>query len=200
MRKPNDSPESERPEGPAAKAGYLVFALPLLGLLSPILLVYSIWDDYRSGALRRELLRRWPGKRGILVYSSSPNWQTYVERHWLPRLADHVVILNWSERATWTQRHPFEQRVVRRYGGEREFNPLAIIFKPRRRFATLRAWLDAIRRLDPLGMFAPSSRDTEVVRFLQAFREYKHGKDRLLRMQETRMFEALRQAESAPDA
>ena len=188
------------PRRPATPAGWALFAVPFLVLASPLLLAYSIWDDYRSSALRREFRRRWPGKRGILVYSSSPNWQTYVEEHWLPPLRDEVVILNWSERATWEQRHPFERSIVRRYGGEREFNPLAIIFKPRRRLATLRAWLDGIRRLDPLGMFAPNSRDTEVVRFFQAFREYKHGKEQLLRMKEAAMFEALRQASSAPDA
>jgi hypothetical protein len=200
VREHNDSPRATAPRRPATKAGWALFAVPFLVLLSPILLAYSVWDDYRSRALRRQFLRRWPGKRGLLVYSSSPNWQTYVEKHWLPTLGEQVVILNWSERATWAQRYPFEQRVFRRYGGEREFNPLAIIFKPRQRFATLRAWLHGIRRLDPLGMFAPNSRDTAVVRFFQAFREYKHGKDRLLRTKEMEMFEALRQAKSAPDA
>ena len=182
---------------PAATAGYLVFALPFLVVVSPILLAYSIWDDYRSTALRRQFGRRWPGKRGILVYSSSPNWQTYIEQHWLPTIADQVVVLNWSERATWAERHPFEQTVFRRYGGEREFNPLAIIFRPRRRLATLLSWLAAIGRLDPFGMFAPNSRDTAVVRFFQAFREYKHGKDQLLRTKEAEMFDALRQGGSA---
>lgn len=185
------------PGRPAATAGYLVFALPFLVVVSPILLAYSIWDDYRSSALRRQFGRRWPGKRGILVYSSSPNWQRYVEQHWLPTMGDQVVILNWSERATWSERHPFEQRVFRRYGGTSEFNPLAIIFKPRGRFATLRAWIQGIRRLDPWGMFVPNSRDTEVVRFFQAFRDYKHGKDQLLRTKEAEMFDALRQAGSA---
>lgn len=200
MGEPNDPKDSPRRQWPAATLGYLVFALPFLVVASPILLAYSLWDDYRSPALRREFLRRWPGRRGIIVYSSSPNWQTYIETHWLPALADQAVILNWSERATWAERHPFEQRVFRRYGGEREFNPLAIIFRPRRRFATLRAWLDGIRRLDPSGMFAPNARDTEVVRFYQAFRDYRHGKDRLLRAKETAMFEAFGRAKAAPDA
>ena len=104
------------------------------------------------------------------------------------------MILNWSERATWAQRYPLEQRIFRRYGGEREFNPLAIIFKPRRPLATLRAWLGAIGRLDGLRMFAPNSRDTAVVRFFQAFRDHKHGKEGLLRTKEAEMFEALREA------
>jgi hypothetical protein len=147
---PNDSPEPVRHERLATRAGCLVFGLPVLVLLSPILLAFSIWDDYRSTALRRQFLRRWPGKRGILVYSSSPNWQTYIERHWLPTIADRLVVLNWSERATWGERHPFEQTIFRRYGGEREFNPLAIIFRPRRRLATLLAEMfDAVRQGTP---------------------------------------------------
>jgi hypothetical protein len=183
-------------ERPAIGRGCLVFGLPLLVVASPILLAYSLWDDYRSSALRREFLRRWPGKRGILVYSNSPNWQTYIEQNWLPSIGDALLILNWSKRADWSQQHPFEQRVCRRYGGDREFNPLAIVFKPRGRVATLSAWLQGIGRLDPIAMFLPNSHDTEVVRFFQAFRDHKHGKDELLRTREKEMFDALRVATS----
>jgi hypothetical protein len=40
-------------------------------------------------------------------------------------------------------------------------------------------------------MFFPHSGDPEVVRFYQAFRDYKHGKDQLLQREEQRMFAAL---------
>lgn len=164
----------------------------MLILVSPIILAYLMWDEYRATSLRREFARRRPGKHGILVYSNSPNWQTYIEQQWLPALGDTLIVLNWSQRAKWRQAHPFEERVFRRFAGDREFNPLAIVFRPQRRFSRLAAWLRGIRDRDILAMFAPSRHDTEVVRFFQAFRDYKHGKEQVLRGNERRMFEAVR--------
>ena len=175
-----------------ASLGQLVFAVPLLIVLSPFIIAYVIWAEYRTLSLRREFSRRRPGKRGILVYSNSPNWQRYIEQHWLPALGDTLIVLNWSERATWSREHPFEERVFRRFAGDREFNPLAIVFKPRPRFARLVAWLRGARDRDIVAMLAPNPQDTEVVRFFQAFRDFKHGKDELLRNNERRMFDALR--------
>jgi len=96
-----------------------------------------MWEDYRVGAFRRAFAKRWPGRKGILIYSNSPNWQNYVETRWLPRLREQMVVLNWSERATWRDKWKFEAAIFRRYASDREFNPMAIVFKPRRGNATL---------------------------------------------------------------
>ena len=174
----------------AVGIGCLVFAVPLLVVLSPLILVFTWWEDYHAGALRREFVRRWgrDGKRGLLVYSNSPNWQRYIETNWLPRLRGRFVILNWSERAAWNKDHPFEALLFRRFAGDREFNPLAIIFLEQRRHATFRAWLQAIRRLDPIGMLAPSAPSVKVIRFWQPFRDFKHANDRALRAAEGELF------------
>ena len=112
-----------------------------------------------------------PGKRGILVYSNSPNWQQYIEQNWLPRIGSQFVLLNWSNRSKWPVEAPFEARVFRRFAGDREFNPLAIIFRAR-----------------PIGMLAPNTRNTVVIPFFQAFRDFRHGKGSLLHAKEAELF------------
>jgi hypothetical protein len=99
------------------------------------------------------------------VYSNSPNWQTYVEQNWLPQLESVAVVLNWSERHTWPERHPFEAQIFRMWAGAEEFNPIAIVI--------------------------PVDGAVRVIRFWQAFRDYKHGKDRTLRAAEAELEAAL---------
>jgi hypothetical protein len=99
------------------------------------------------------------------VYSNSTTWQAYVEGNWLPQLQSIAVVLNWSERRTWAERHPLEADIFRTWAGDREFNPLAIII--------------------------PADGPVRVIRFWRAFRDYKHGKDRTLRAAEEELGAAL---------
>lgn len=139
----------------AVVLGLLV--LPALLLAAPFLAAGAWLDRRRRRRLQRESHARWgaEGKRLLLVYSDSPNWREYIERHWLPPLAPVAVVLNWSERLTWTERHPLEAAIFRAWAGEREFNPIAIVIPPE----------GAVR----------------VIRFWRAFRNYKHGRPRALR-------------------
>jgi hypothetical protein len=98
----------------------------------------------------------------LLVYSASPHWQRYVEEQWLPRWGHRAVVLNWSERCDWPHPPPAEVALFRVFGGKLEFNPLGIVV--------------------PI-----TGRHAHVVRFWRAFREYKHGKDRLLRQAEAEL-------------
>lgn len=77
-----------------------------------------------------------------------------------------MVVLNWSERSTkkWKEK-PLEVRIFRHWGGEREFNPLAIVL--------------------------PEEGPVQVIRFWQAYKDYKHGKPRLLKQKEQDLFDAL---------
>ena len=179
--------------GGIAGLGCLLFCIPFFIALAPLILLFTWWEDYRAGAMRRAFVQRWgrTGKRGLLVYSNSPNWQRYVEEQWLPRLGEQLVVLNWSERATWNREHPFEARLFRQYAGNREFNPLALIFLARERHATFRAWMRAIKGRDLVGMLAPSARDVKVIRFWQPFRDFKHGKEGTLGAAEAELFAAL---------
>jgi hypothetical protein len=171
-----------------ARFGCVILCAPFLVIALPFVIAFSLWDDYRAAAFRRDFGRKWPGKRGLLVYSNSPNWQSYIEQHWLPRIGSQMVLLNWSERAMWADQAPFESAIFRRFAGDTEFNPLAIVFRTRAPHATLRTWISGIRALDPVSMVAPSPHDTLVIRFFQAFRDHKHGKDRLLRAREAELF------------
>jgi hypothetical protein len=171
-----------------AKIGCLVLCVPFVVLASPLILASTLWNHYRTIAIKREFLRRWPGKRGILVYSNSPHWGHYIEQNWLPRIGTQFVLLNWSNRSKWAVEAPFEARVFRRFAGDRDFNPLAIIFLQRVPSATLRAWLDSVRKGNPPGIRAPNPHNAAVIRFWQAFKDVKHGRDHLLRTMEAELF------------
>jgi hypothetical protein len=81
------------------------------------------------------------------VYSNSPTWKDYVEREILPRIQDHAVILNWSERRIW--KNSLAVLAFRYFGGFRNFNPMGMIFRP--------------------------FRFVKTYRFFEAFQEFKHG-------------------------
>ena len=134
--------------------------LGFLVIVAPLIVVTAGYDRWRRAQLRRAFLTRWApsGKDVLLVYSDSPHWQRYVETHWLPQLGARAVVLNWSERATWPERHPLEAAVFRRWAGDREFNPIAIVL--------------------------PARGPVKVIRFWRAFRDLKHGKPEALRAAE----------------
>ena len=108
------------------------------------------------------------GRYILFVYSESPNWQSYIEANILPRIQHSAVVLKWSERRHWSSTSPWEARFFRRFAGDREFNPLALVFCSRGRIHS--------------------------VRFHQAFLDYKHGKESALRDAERRLFERLQVA------
>ena len=129
--------------------GACIVVLPILLLAFPVLAVGAWLDRRRRRRLQREFHRRWggQGKRLLLMYSNNPNWQAYVEENWLPRLESISVALNWSERNTWAERHPFEAQIFRAWAGQREFNPLAIIIPADGPVRVIRLW-QAFRDLE----------------------------------------------------
>ena len=147
---------------------FLVFvALLLFALLSPLMIavVVAAILFYVLSALCLYVAvwfcwcRR--GRSVLFVYSDSPIWREYVEERILPRLGERAVVLNWSQRKRWRGTLPV--LVFRFFGGSRDFNPLAVVFRPLR-FA---------RRF----------------RFHEPFREYKHGKTESLARMERELFE-----------
>ncbi len=141
--------------------------LAILVLAAPLIAVGVAYDRWGRAKLQRAFTARWgqAGKDVLLVYSDSPHWKNYIETHWLPRLEARVVVLNWSDRASWADRHPLEAAIFRRWAGDREFNPIAIVL--------------------------PRHGPVKVVRFWRAFRDYKHGKVRSLRVAEQELAVAL---------
>jgi hypothetical protein len=102
------------------------------------------------------------GRRILLVYSRSPVWQEYIERNWLPVLADQAMVLNWSDRASWKGRRSFAAWVFRHWAPSDNFNPMAIVF--------------------------PGFRPAKRIGFYYAFRDWKHGKEEPLRDAEKQLF------------
>ena len=131
-------------------------------------------DFCRKRRAVQRFRRSWgrQGKDLLLVYSNSPNWQRYVEEHWLPRWGHRSVTLNWSERNEWARRGAPEVALFRAFAGCKEFNPLGIVVPP-------------------------AGSRVHVVRFLRAFRDYKHGNDRRLREAEAELAHYLREAPSS---
>lgn len=116
-------------------------------ILSPILLVavlcYLLW----GAILYLAIWMTWRNQFVIFVYSNSPTWKEYIEREILPHLQDRVVILNWSERRYW--KNSLAVLAFRYFGGYRNFNPIAVVFRP--------------------------FRFVKTYRFYEAFKEHKHG-------------------------
>lgn len=100
----------------------------LLILLSPFLIIwvllYFLW-----GAVL--YLTIWfTAKRPfvVFVYSHSPTWQDYMEGEILPYMQHRAVILNWSDRRHW--KNSLALLAFRYFGGHRNFNPMAMVFRP----------------------------------------------------------------------
>jgi hypothetical protein len=66
----------------------------------------------------------------------------------LPLVEERAVVLNWSARNKW-RRLSFPVHVFRTFGGDREFNPLVVLFRP----------------------FSPA----KIFRFWAPFKDWKHG-------------------------
>ncbi len=122
----------------------------LLVVLSPLIIV-AIASYLLTGlSLHLAIWCCWcsRGRYALFVYSDSPIWQEYIEEHMLPRLGEHAVVLNWSHRKRW--RSTLAVLAFRYFGGHREFNPMAVVFRP----------FHLTRRF----------------RFYEPFRAFKHGR------------------------
>ena len=102
---------------PLSKTVGAMLAVALFIALLPILLfatpfLFAAWglERLKKQRLRNRFHARWgaEGKRLLLVYSNSPHWQSYIEERWLPRLGPAAIVINWSERARWSEHHPLE--------------------------------------------------------------------------------------------
>lgn len=138
--------------------------LVLLLVVSPILILIWLFHHLNGFWLNYRFRRKWkPKNKNILfVYSESPNWQQYIENNIAPEIDKRAVFINWSKRSEWRKKKPLEAKVLFHWGGDSEFNPMAVIFEPNGKVRT--------------------------IRFLKAFKDYKHGKDGLLKKREAELY------------
>jgi hypothetical protein len=140
-----------------------VGALLLLVLLPLIAVVLLLWLIATVGIyILVWMLWCTRGKDMLFVYSDSPIWHDYIQEHIIPQIRARSVIVNWSERRQWLRRFSLSSLIFRHFGGNREFNPLAVYFPPLRRHRTFR--------------------------FFQAFKDWKHGHPESLNRIESELF------------
>jgi hypothetical protein len=124
-----------------------VFIISLLVIFSPILILvvslYLLW----GAMLYIMIWMTWKKQLILFVYSNSPTWKDYMEREILPYIQERAVILNWSERKRW--KNSLAVFAFRYFGGDRNFNPMALVFRP--------------------------FRFVKACRFFEAFKDFKHG-------------------------
>jgi len=120
---------------------FLPLAIPLVVLYLGygLLLHIAVWT-------------RWipRGKHVLFVTSDSPVWSEYIEWEILRQIEPQAVVLNWSHRSEWRGAPRLAVWIFHFFGGRREFNPMAVVF----------------RRYRP----------AKVYRFWKPFRDFKHGK------------------------
>jgi hypothetical protein len=128
-----------------------VFAL-VFYLIYTVCLHFAVWTWWYGR-----------GRDVLFVYSDSPIWHDYISEQILPHLGERSVVLNWSQRREW--RFSLARMAFHHFGGSREFNPLAVVFRPLRRTRTFRFW--------------------------QPFRDRKHGDPKALRRMESEFFDLI---------
>ncbi len=118
---------------------YLVVVL-LLPLILAWIVLFSVCLISYTALLHLAIWLWWcpRGKDVLLIYSDSPVWHDYIEEQILPSLQNRAVVLNWSRRREWPV--SLRRSAACHFGGQREFNPLAVVFRPFRRTRTFRFW------------------------------------------------------------
>jgi hypothetical protein len=147
---------------PAWLLAFLIVLLPLILLFVVVVLaLFAV----TSICLHVLIWSCWcvRGRDILFVYSDSPIWREYVEQRLLPPIRDRAVILNWSQRKGWNL--SLARAAFHHFGGYREFNPLAVVFRPFRR--------------------------TRKFRFWQPFRDWKHGRPAKLEQMEKEFFSVI---------
>ena len=140
-----------------------VLAISLLILFSPILIIGLILYLFWGIILYIAIWLTWRKQDILFVYSDSPTWKDYIEKEILPYIQERAIILNWSERKRW--KNSFAVFAFRYFSGDRNFNPIALVFRP---FHFVKAY-----------------------RFFEAFKDFKHGDPQRVEKIKTELFEMI---------
>ena len=116
----------------------LLLSIPFLIIWVPIVIFVFVANRLALHLLVR-LLWLPRGKNVLVVYSDSPIWHEYMTKEILPVVAERAVTLNWSERKKWSKRS-LAVSIFYSFAGDREFNPLVIVFRLLRPALILRFW------------------------------------------------------------
>lgn len=158
-----------------------IIAIPVLVIMLyslPFLIVSKILNLLW---FRLRVKRSWypKGKFLLYVYSNSENWKEYIEKNIIPRIKDKAVILNWSERKEWLDKANLESKIFKHFAGVNKFT-----------WAVSKRNKTGIKgtEYNPIAILYPRKGKVRVLRFFQAFKDYKHGKDIKLKKLEKELF------------
>ena len=138
-------------------------AILLLIVFSPILMIGVILYLFWGIILYIAIWLTWRKQDILFVYSDSPTWKDYIEREILPYIRERAIVLNWSERKRW--KNSLAVFAFRYFGGDRNFNPIALVFRP--------------------------FRFVRVYRFFEAFKDLKHGDPQRVEKIKRELFEMI---------
>lgn len=130
--------ETETTRRRVGRAALLILLLPvILPLAAAALLLFFL----HRVALHLLVWILWlpRGKSVLVVYSDSPTWREYMTDEVMPLVEQRAIVLNWSERKNWP-RWSLATHAFRAFGGDREFNPLVVVFRPLCRARVFRFW------------------------------------------------------------
>ena len=157
----------------------VVFFILCLPIIIPVSIFFILLSLIESTFLILLVRINWipRGKNTLFVYSQSPVWKDYIEKNIIPKISSQSIIMDWSERKSFNE-WSLEYGVFKFWTGVRkhtikskakwsgtDYNPIAIIFKP---------W------------WSP-----KVIRFWDAFKDYKHGHGQKLQELENELFNLL---------
>ena len=125
---------------PKRKAWQLALAIVLLPLIVVFAAIALVLSAISTAFLHLAIWSWWclRGRDILFVYSESPLWRDHIEERILPFLGDRATVLNWSERKRW--RLSLARLAFYHFGGYRQFNPIAIVFRPFHRTRSFRCW------------------------------------------------------------
>jgi hypothetical protein len=157
-----------------AKWWQVVVIIPFLPFLLVLVVIALTCFAVASVCLHATIWTWWclRGRDILFVYSDSPMWHDYIEERILPQLGERAIVLNWSQRKRW--RISIARLAFHHFAGYRQFNPLAVVFRPFRKSLTFRFW--------------------------QPFKDFKHGHPEALRQMESEFLESIGIQESKPTA
>jgi hypothetical protein len=145
----------------AIKIIFIFICILLLPIILIAAIIYYSWSLILSIAMW--IFWNLRGRDVLFVYSNSPVWSDYIEQKILPNISGRAIVLNWSERKQW--KPSLAVLVFKRFSGTREFNPIAIVFRPFRLH--------------------------KIFRFYEEFKDFKHGKTENLERKRMNFFKAV---------
>ncbi|GEM_PF-2480161 len=159
----------------------------LLPIIIPVGLILFLNRKLKLNRAAETTKTAWgpQNKHILLVYSNSPHWKDYIEKNIIPKIKPYAEILNFSEKSNW---HLLEDQT-----GVRLFLAFSGVQKIKSKGKI--GWFG--KEYNPVVIVLLPDAKPKIFHFWKAFRDYKHGKDKKLRILEDELFKCLKTIEES---